>query len=83
VENLIVYCMKNIGWRLEETKRFLDPIVESARNRHVQTRLDKYMRRDDNIKFANVRSKRLRNVLRLSSEADGDAKQKPPKRQKK
>jgi hypothetical protein len=33
-----------------------------------QTRIDSYMKYEDSIKFANVRSKRLRDVLRLQSE---------------
>ncbi|GKY98340.1 hypothetical protein MPSEU_000791600 [Mayamaea pseudoterrestris] len=62
---LIVYCNKNIGWSTEETRALLNPVIDRPRTGQRQTRLDAYMpmRYEDSITFANVRSKRLQEVL--------------------
>jgi len=67
VEGLTLFCTRHIGWRPEETRRLVEPVVEKVRNKYRQTRLDSFMRYEDGIKFANVRSKRLREVLGISS----------------
>jgi DNA excision repair protein ERCC-5 len=61
---LIMFCHQNMGWSTEETKALLDPVLNQM-NGLRQTRLDAFipMRYEDSIKFANVKSKRLRNVL--------------------
>lgn len=70
VEKIIVYCNKHIGWAPDDTKRFLEPVIQSKNNKKGlrQTRIDSYMRYEDGIKFADVRSKRLRDVLGLKDE---------------
>lgn len=70
VEKIIVFCNKHIGWAPDDTKRFLEPVIQSRNNKKGlrQTRIDSYMRYEDGIKFADVRSKRLRDVLGLKDE---------------
>jgi hypothetical protein len=70
VENLIIFCNKNIGWLPEDTKRYLDPVVEGLQGGLRQTRIDSFMKYEDIIKFADVRSKRLRDVLGLKPETE-------------
>ena len=60
---MLSFCSKQMGWPAEETKRFLDPVIEKVQSKSRQTRIDSFMRYEDGIKFANVRSKRLRQVL--------------------
>lgn len=60
---MLSFCSKQIGWPAEETKKFLDPVIEKVQSKSRQTRLDSFMRYEDGIKFADVRSKRLRQVL--------------------
>jgi len=84
VENLIKFCGRYIGWTAEETNKWLAPVVEKINTGYRQTRIDSYMRYEDSITFADVRSKRLRGVLQknrrsTSTDADnerGDSKQK-------
>eukprot|EP00526_Cylindrotheca_closterium_P003118 CAMPEP_0113639228 /NCGR_PEP_ID=MMETSP0017_2-20120614/20573_1 /TAXON_ID=2856 /ORGANISM="Cylindrotheca closterium" /LENGTH=1563 /DNA_ID=CAMNT_0000550419 /DNA_START=18 /DNA_END=4706 /DNA_ORIENTATION=- /assembly_acc=CAM_ASM_000147 len=65
LDGLVSFCTRNIGWTPAETKALLKPVLkriaESGSMR--QTRLDTFMRYEDGIKFADVRSKRLREVL--------------------
>jgi len=67
IEALRVFCAQKIGWPAEETDRAIVPVIkalESAAGTR-QTQLESYfMRYEDNIKFANVKSKRLQSVLR-------------------
>ena len=67
VEGLVQFCSRHIGWTETETRRMLEPVVErnQSGNRYRQTRLDSFMRYEDGIKFADVKSKRLREVLGL------------------
>jgi DNA excision repair protein ERCC-5 len=65
VDRLVHFCQKFVGWNPEETKRFLDPVMKKLESGFRQTRLDSYMKYEDSIQFAQVRSKRLRQVLRL------------------
>jgi len=65
LEGLVSFCTRNIGWTPAETKAIVKPVLqrmEETRNMR-QTRLDTFMRYEDGIKFADVRSKRLREVL--------------------
>lgn len=68
VDNLVLFCNRHIGWSPEETKRYLEPVVQQLQNGLRQTRIDSFMKYEDGIKFADVRSKRLREVLGLKSD---------------
>ena len=63
LDGMLSFCSKQIGWPVEETKKLLDPVIEKVQSKSRQTRIDTYMRYEDSIKFADVRSKRLREVL--------------------
>jgi len=63
VERLMSFCSLNMGWEASDTRRMLEPIVERLELGMRQTRLDIFMNYKDNIQFANIKSKRLRNVL--------------------
>jgi DNA excision repair protein ERCC-5 len=66
VEKLIHFCQQYVGWSPNETKKYLDPVMNKLESGLRQTRLDSYMKYEDRIQFADVRSKRLRHVLGLS-----------------
>lgn len=66
VEKLIHFCQQYVGWGPNETKKYLDPVMAKLESGLRQTRLDSYMKYEDKIQFADVRSKRLRQVLGLS-----------------
>lgn len=68
VENLIPFCAQHIGWSREETLKVLDPVIKKSNSGLYQTRIDSFMKYEDSIKFANVRSKRLRKVLGLDDD---------------
>jgi len=86
VEKLISFCNRTMGWRSDDTKRYLDPVIQKSQGRYRQTRIDSFMKYGDNIKFADVRSKRLRDVLGLSSQgaatASNDEKKKSTTKKK-
>jgi DNA excision repair protein ERCC-5 len=65
LDRLIVFLNRHAGWNPEETRRLLEPVVKKMEDGSGrQTRIDSFMMRyEDSIKFANVRSKRLREVL--------------------
>ena len=68
-ENIYNFCYTKIGWTNEQTNAVLGPLLQKlAKDRNSggrQTRIDSFfMRYEDNYKFANVRSKRLQDVLR-------------------
>ncbi|KAL7558793.1 hypothetical protein ACA910_018294 [Epithemia clementina (nom. ined.)] len=71
VEALVHFCAKHIGWAADETRKLLEPVVARSGQRYRQTRLDSFMKYEDGIKFANIRSKRLRAVLGFDSEKEG------------
>jgi 5'-3' exonuclease len=76
LEKLLVFCNRHIGWNAIETTQLLEPVIEKIENRSMQqTRIDSFMRYEDGIKFASVRSKRLRDIL-------GKVKEKGAKKQK-
>jgi len=59
------FCLKLIGWRHEETDKIIVPVLKEMAKGSRQTKLESYfMTYSDNIKFANVRSKRLQAVLK-------------------
>lgn len=76
MEGLVAFCSRHIGWTEGETRKLLDPVVERLQSgsRYRQTRLDSFMRYDDGIKFADVKSKRLREVLGLTEDSKPAAK---------
>jgi len=59
------FCSRKLGWTSEETDRAILPALKALENSGTrQTRLESYfMRYEDGIKFADVRSKRLKSVL--------------------
>ena len=67
-----------MGWPEEQTRKTLEPVVFRAESgeRYRQTRLDSFMRYEDGIKFADVKSKRLREVLGLKEDPKPAAKRK-------
>jgi DNA excision repair protein ERCC-5 len=68
LDALIAFCHGRIGWPPEETKRLVLPVVERLHQGSMrQTRIDSFMRYEDGVKFASIRSKRLREVLEASS----------------
>ena len=72
VDNLVLFCNRHIGWSPEETKRSLEPVVQQLQSGLRQTRIDSFMKYEDGIKFADVRSKRLREVLGLQGDDASD-----------
>jgi DNA excision repair protein ERCC-5 len=76
VEGLVQFCGQHIGWTVEETMRFLHPVLNSNSSGYRQTRIDSFMKYEDSIKFADIRSKRLREVLGLTDEKEPNCKAK-------
>ena len=66
---------------LDQTDSAVLPVIKQMESGQRQTRLDGFfMRKEDDIKFANVRSKRLREALNLSSmDKSVDTNNKRPK----
>jgi DNA excision repair protein ERCC-5 len=84
MERLILFCNKHVGWPADETRKMIQPVIEKieqGRSMH-QTRIDSFMRYEDGIQFANVRSKRLREVLENVKKQTSSTKQASSKRQK-
>ena len=73
VEKLVLFCNRHMGWSPDETKRLLEPALRQESGLR-QTRIDSFMRYEDKIKFADVRSKRLREVLGFRPNGDKAAK---------
>jgi DNA excision repair protein ERCC-5 len=64
LDGLILFLNKQLGWPAEQTKTLINPIIDRLkRTRMHQTRLDSFMKYEDGIKFADIRSKRLQSVL--------------------
>jgi len=71
LDHIKTFCSKKIGWDYVETERVVAPVIKQMTSGPRQTRLDGYlMHYEDNIKFAKVKSKRLREVLNLSEEGN-------------
>lgn len=63
-EGLRVFCDMKLDWDRSETDKVIQPVIERLSDRSRQTRLDLYFKSyKDNIKFAAIRSKRLREVV--------------------
>ena len=75
LDGLVDFCYKHMGWSADETNRAVVPVIQKMEESSLrQTRIDSFMRYEDGIKFANIRSKRLRNVLGLSIQDAGVGK---------
>ena len=68
LEGMIVFCNRHIGWNADETGKQLEPVIKRIQSGSRQTRIDSFMRYEDGIKFASVRSKRLKEVLKGSKQ---------------
>ena len=63
LDALRLFCLQKMGWESAETDRAIVPVINEMKKGVRQTRLDSYfMRSEDNIKFADIRSKRLQQV---------------------
>lgn len=75
MENLVLFAGRYMGWSAEDTNRALGPVVERLQSGYTQTRIESYMMKyEDSIKFADVRSKRLRTVLRSAKRGKEEIK---------
>ena len=73
LDKLLVFCRHSMGWEHDETKKLLEPVLQRLTETSRQTRMDSFfMRYNDNIKFANVKSKRLREVFQDIQKASQD-----------
>ncbi len=73
IDNIRMLCLRRIGWDAVETDQTVLPVIERMKNGTRQTRIDGYfMRTEDNIKFAEIKSKRLREVWNLDGNKDKD-----------
>ena len=64
LDALVDFCQRKMGWEAVDTKALVNPVLERMNAGMRQTRIESFfMKYDDNIKFANVRSKRLREVF--------------------
>ena len=75
VENLVLFCSRHMGWPAEETRKVLDPIVARNKTGFRQTRIYSFMKYEDGIKFGDVRSQRLREVLGLKAPPESKSKE--------
>jgi DNA excision repair protein ERCC-5 len=74
MDRLIIFMNKHAGWNPEETRKLIQPVIDkisSSRSMH-QTRMESFMRFEDSIRFADVRSKRLRDVLSKAKTESAD-----------
>lgn len=74
MDQLVEFCTKQMGWTGEDITRSLQPVIEKLSNTTRQTRIDSFMRYEHGIKFADVRSKRLRHVL-ATAQQEGEGKE--------
>lgn len=71
IENLVLFCNRYIGWKSDDTRNLLNPIIEQMKSSGLkQMKLDSYMKYEDSIKFAAIRSKRLRDVLNKNDDIE-------------
>lgn len=77
-DNILSYCSKNIGWNPDETTKYLAPVMfqlaSFSKGGLRQTRIDSFMKYEDSIKFASIRSKRIRDVLKKNQEKNSAKK---------
>jgi len=65
LNRLIDFGSRNMGWEAAEVKNMIAPVVQRIEGGMRQTRLESFfMKYEDDIKFADVKSKRLRDVFR-------------------
>ncbi len=58
------FCAEAMGWEQDETDRMVAPVLKVLESGSTQTRIESYfMRYEDNVMFAKVKSKRLQEVL--------------------
>lgn len=81
LDGLRVFCANSIGWESEETDRVVQPVLKIIESGSKQARIESYfMKYDDNIKFAEVKSKRLKAVLDdIQIEGDIEGSNKRPR----
>lgn len=73
IDGLRQFCANSIGWDNEETDRVVKPVLNILESGSTQTRIESYfMKYEDNIKFAEVKSKRLKAVLDDIQTTGGD-----------
>mmetsp|Transcript_18310 Transcript_18310/g.34016 ORF Transcript_18310/g.34016 Transcript_18310/m.34016 type:complete len:358 (-) Transcript_18310:114-1187(-) len=64
LQGLQHFCAETLGWEQDETDRVVNPVLKVIQSGSKQTRIESYfMRYEDGITFAKVRSKRLQAVL--------------------
>ena len=72
LDGLVTFCERCIGWEAAETRALLKPMLRRVEEGMNQTRLDSYfMKYEDDIKFASVKSKRLRSVFSSMHNSQG------------
>ena len=65
LENLIVFLNRRVGWKPAECRRLLEPVLHRVELGSAQRRIESFtMRYEDDIKFAEIRSQRLQQVLK-------------------
>ena len=70
IEKLRSFLSRKVGWDSNETDKAVLPVLSRTSR---QTRLDGYfMRIEDEIKFADVKSKRLRQIWKMDSRDEGN-----------
>jgi len=76
LDGLRPFCQKLIGWRYEETDKIIVPVLKELAKGSRQMKLESYfMTYRDNIKFANIRSKRLKATLLKKSRKQNKRKE--------
>jgi 5'-3' exonuclease len=83
LDGLIAFCHGRMGLVAEETEKLIAPIIQRMEEGSMrQTRIDSFMRYEDGIKFAKIQSKRLRQVLGLSSKDSTATTEQQPRRKR-
>jgi DNA excision repair protein ERCC-5 len=73
LDGLHHFCAESLGWERAETDRIVNPVLKVLENGSKQMRLESYfMRYEDGIKFAEVKSKRLKAVFHDIQGSGGD-----------
>ena len=72
MDRLIIFLNKHAGWSSDETRKLIQPVADKIATGGVmhQTRIESFMRYEDSIRFADIRSKRLRDVLSKSQNVE-------------
>ncbi|RLN48932.1 hypothetical protein BBJ28_00003276 [Nothophytophthora sp. Chile5] len=82
------YCSNAFGWDQQKSDGALLPLMEKAKEaesggRRVQTRLDRFFTRyDDQVKYAQIRSKRLRSAVNQRVSGTNNSQDKGKKQRK-